>query len=54
MYQEIQRSIPASKEERKENDVLKEGLSQHQKRSGRKMMSSKSVYTSIKRGAGGK
>ncbi|WP_421384436.1 hypothetical protein ACOJQI_07250 [Bacillus salacetis] len=46
--------MPSSKEELEENDVLKEGLCRHQKRSWRKMMSSKRVYAIMKRGTGGK
>ncbi|WP_421384456.1 hypothetical protein ACOJQI_07325 [Bacillus salacetis] len=46
--------MPSSKEEREENDVPKEGLCHHQKRSGRKMMRPERVYAVIKRGAGGK
>ncbi|WP_421380922.1 hypothetical protein ACOJQI_18880 [Bacillus salacetis] len=43
--------MPSSKEDRVKIDVLKEGLCRHQKRSGWKMMSSKRVYTVIKRGS---
>ncbi|WP_421378362.1 hypothetical protein ACOJQI_12810 [Bacillus salacetis] len=46
--------MPTSKDEREENDVLKEGVCRHQKRSGKKMMSSKRVNADIKRRAGGK
>ncbi|WP_421384439.1 hypothetical protein ACOJQI_07260 [Bacillus salacetis] len=42
--------MPSSKEEREENDVLKEALCRHQNWSWSKMMSSKRGYTVIKRG----
>ncbi|WP_421378061.1 hypothetical protein ACOJQI_12035 [Bacillus salacetis] len=46
--------MPTSKQKWEENDALKEGLCRHQKRSGRKMMSSKRVYAIIKSEVAGK
>ncbi|WP_421378360.1 hypothetical protein ACOJQI_12805 [Bacillus salacetis] len=43
--------MQTSKDEQEENDVLKEGVCRHQKRSERKMMSSKRVNADIKREA---
>ncbi|WP_421381641.1 hypothetical protein ACOJQI_20650 [Bacillus salacetis] len=40
--------MPSSKEEREANDAPKEGLCQHQKRRGLKMMPPKKVFTNIK------
>jgi hypothetical protein len=45
--------MPSSKEELAENDVSKEGLCRHQKKSWRKMMTPKKVYAVIKREARG-
>ncbi|WP_421384021.1 hypothetical protein ACOJQI_05555 [Bacillus salacetis] len=45
--------MPSSKEKLVENDVAKESLCRHQKRSERRMMSPKGVYAVIKRDARG-